>query len=427
MKEIKNFLKKIMVAIITWEAKMVLVRKKPFIIGVTGNLGKTSTKDAIFSVMKNNFYVRRSDKSMNSEFGVPLTILGEKSGWNNPLKWLMIVARGLFVPFSRDYPTHLVLEIGADRVGDIKEITKWIKPNITVVTQFGQVPVHIEFFPDRDAVIAEKAHLVSALKKDGLFIYNADDYDTEKLLDKTSARKISFGINNKSDVQAINIKPFGNLEGVEADVLIDEKNNHIVLLDVIGKSPIYCSLPALAVAKELNIPFDVACMSLRDADKPKGRMRLLNGVNNSVIIDDSYNASPKAAEHGLHTLASIDAHRKIAVIGDMMELGKHSRDEHYKIGQIASKSCHKLVAVGIRARAIVEGALDSGMSDENILGCDNSIEAGKELMETIKEGDVIYIKGSQSMRMEKLVKMILASEHNPEHVLVRQDKEWLER
>jgi UDP-N-acetylmuramoyl-tripeptide--D-alanyl-D-alanine ligase len=118
----KDFIKKLTLTVITWEAKAVLVRHKPFIIGVTGNLGKTSTKDAIYAVMKDHAHVRRSEKSMNSEFGVPLTILGEKSGWNNPLKWLIIIIRGFFVPFAKDYPTHLVLEIGADRPGDIKSI-----------------------------------------------------------------------------------------------------------------------------------------------------------------------------------------------------------------------------------------------------------------------------------------------------------------
>ena len=142
----KDLFKSLVIRALIWEAKAVLARHKPFIIGVTGNLGKTSTKDAIYTVMKDHFYVRRSEKSMNSEFGVPLTILGEKSGWNSPLKWAIILLRGLFVTFAKEYPTHLVLEIGADRPGDIKSIASWIKPDITVVTQFGQVPVHIEFF-----------------------------------------------------------------------------------------------------------------------------------------------------------------------------------------------------------------------------------------------------------------------------------------
>ncbi len=425
----KDFIKKLTLIAITWEAKAVLVRHKPFIIGVTGNLGKTSTKDAIYAVMKDHFYVRRSEKSMNSEFGVPLTILGEKSGWNNPLKWLLIIIRGFFVAFSKEYPTHLVLEIGADRPGDIKSITSWIKPDVTVVTQFGQVPVHIEFFPSRDAVIEEKGYLVSALRDGGLFIYNADDHDSKKLLEKTKAHTLSFGIHEAADMKASNVRLYGApLTGTEAEVSVDGATEHLVLPEVAGKSPVYCALPALLVAKFLAIPQEIACASLRDAAKPRGRMRLLQGMNTSVIIDDSYNASPKAVEHGLKTLSEIDTSgRKIAVLGDMLELGLHTRDEHYKIGKIAAKSCHKLFTVGIRSRVIAEGALDEKMLDENIMQCDTSIDAGKELVKILEPGDIVYVKGSQSMRMERAISMILASTHNPKAVLVRQEDEWMKR
>jgi len=425
----KDLIKKIIVTILTWEAKAVLVRFNPYIIGVTGNLGKTSTKDAIYTVMKDHMYVRRSEKSMNSEFGVPLTILGEKSGWNSPIKWIIIIVRGFFAPFSKEYPTHLVLEIGADRPGDIKNITSWIKPDITVVTQFGQVPVHIEFFANREAIIEEKGYLVSALKESGLFIYNADDHDAQKLLEKTSAKKIGIGIREHTDVKANDVNLYGSpLEGTEATIVVNNEHYHLKLPEVVGKSPVYCALPALAVASYLHIPIDTACASFETMAKPKGRMRLLRGMNDSIIIDDSYNASPKATEHGLQTLSEIEtAGRKIAVLGDMLELGEYTRDEHYKVGKIAAKSCHLLYTVGIRSRVTAEGALDGAMLDENIMQCDTSIDAGKELVKIIQPHDVIYVKGSQSMRMERVISMILASHHDPATVLVRQEKEWRNR
>ncbi|MDB5260648.1 MAG: hypothetical protein JWN37_879 [Candidatus Nomurabacteria bacterium] len=422
----RDLIKRLVIKILIWEAKAVLDRFNPFIIGVTGNLGKTSTKDAIYAVMKTKYHTRRSEKSLNTEFGVPLTILGEKSGWGNPYRWLIIVVKGFFVPWSKNYPTHLILEIGADRPGDIKNIATWIKPDITVVTQFGQVPVHVEFFKDREEVIKEKGYLVEALKENGVFIYNADDNDSVKLLDKTKARKISIGIHEKSDIQAQNVKLYGSpIEGTEADVTLDGETHHIVLPEVAGKSPVYSSLPAFAVARELGIEPDIAAASLRDSDKPKGRMRILKGMNNSIIIDDTYNASPKATEHGLKTLSEIETKgRKIAVLGDMLELGDYTHDEHYKIGKEAAKVCHKLYTVGIRARVMAEGALDEKMDDANIMQCDRSIDAGKELVQVIEEGDIIYIKGSQSIRMERCVRMILAEEHDPRRVLVRQEKEW---
>lgn len=422
----KDFIKPIIIYLLTLEAKLVLKKKKPFIIGVTGNLGKTTTKDDIYAVMKEHVHVRRSEKSMNSEFGVPLTILGEKSGWNSPFAWLMIVLRGMFVPFNSSYPTHLVLEIGADRPGDIKSIASWVKPDICVVTQFGQVPVHVEFFENREAVVKEKGHLVEALKKNGVFIWNADDHDArEVLVHKTDARKVSIGIHESADVQATNVTTYGDpIEGTQADIAVDGAVYRLALPLVVGKSPVYAALPAIAIARELGIPYDQALASLREADKPKGRMRILSGMNDAVIIDDTYNASPKAVEHGLETLASLTGVRKIAVLGDMLELGEFTRDEHYKIGQLVAKKAHRLIAVGIRARVIVEGALDAGMLDENILTCDTSLDAGKELVKMVSKGDVVFVKGSQGVRMERAVKMILSETHNPAATLVRQEKEW---
>lgn len=425
----KDLFKPIIVKLLVWEAKLVLARHKPFIIGVTGNLGKTSTKDAIYAVMKDHFHVRRSEKSLNSEFGVPLTIIGEKTGWSSITRWATILVRGLFVPFDKQYPTHLILEIGADRPGDIKSICSWLTPDITVVTQFGQVPVHIEFFKDRDAVVEEKSHLVSALKETGVFIFNADDHDAKKLLEKTSARTVGVGITHEADIKANNVRMYGSpLAGTETEVTIDGASHHLVLPEVVGKSSVYSALPALAIARELAIPLEIACAAIRDGDKPKGRMRILAGMNGSTIIDDTYNASPKATEHGLQTLSSIDTTgRKIAVLGDMLELGEFTRDEHYKIGLEAAKSVHKLYTVGIRARTMAEGALDGGMLDENIMQCDTSIDAGKELVQVLQPGDVVYMKGSQGVRMEHAVKMILAETHDPRKVLVRQEKQWLLR
>ncbi|MBP6888882.1 MAG: UDP-N-acetylmuramoyl-tripeptide--D-alanyl-D-alanine ligase [Candidatus Pacebacteria bacterium] len=426
----KDLIKPLIVTALTWEAKMVLKRHKPFIIGVTGNLGKTSTKDAIYTVLKDHFHVRRSEKSMNSEFGVPLTILGEKSAWNNPFKWVFVLVRGFFVAFGKEYPTHLVLEIGADRPGDIKAITSWIKPDIVVVTQFGQVPVHVEFFKNREAVVEEKGYLVKALKKNGVFIWNADDHDSKiTLIDKTDARKVSIGIEQHADIKADDITLYGNpLSGTKSKVVVGDTAYELVLPEVVGKSPVYCALPALAVAEELKISITDALQALCDGDKPKGRMRLLPGMNGSLIIDDTYNASPKATEHGLKTLVSIDTKgRKIAVLGDMMELGNHTREEHYRIGKVAGEIVHRLFTVGIRSRITAEGALDSKMSDQNIIQCDTSIEAGKELVKLLEPGDIVYLKGSQSIRMERAVKMILAATHPGEKYLVRQEKEWQNR
>ena len=172
----KQIFKNIVVAVLTYEAKMTLRRHKPFIIAVTGSVGKTSTKDAIFGVLKNHRTVRKSEKSFNSEIGVPLSVLGMPNAWGNPFLWLKNFFDGAMIMlFSSTYPEVLVLECGVDRPGDMAALATWLKPDIVVMTRLPDVPVHVEYFGTPDAVAAEKLELLKALKPDGVFIYNHDD------------------------------------------------------------------------------------------------------------------------------------------------------------------------------------------------------------------------------------------------------------
>ena len=152
----KSILKKIISSILIYQSKVILKKYKPFIISVTGSVGKTSTKDAIFSALSDNVHVRKSDKSFNSEIGVPLTILGCQNGWTDPLAWAMNILHGFeLIIFKSDYPKFLVLEIGADHPGDIESISKWLVSDIVVITKIGEVPVHVEFFSSPEAPIKE--------------------------------------------------------------------------------------------------------------------------------------------------------------------------------------------------------------------------------------------------------------------------------
>src|SRR3989344_1903834 len=143
----KSFFKKIITAILQAEARLILRKYKPKIAAITGTVGKTSAKDAIYTVLSGSHYVRKSQKSFNSELGVPLTIIGAASGWNNPLLWLYNIIAGLGVILLKNhYPKWLVLEVGVDQPGDMQKITSWLKPDIAVITRFSKVPVHVEFF-----------------------------------------------------------------------------------------------------------------------------------------------------------------------------------------------------------------------------------------------------------------------------------------
>jgi UDP-N-acetylmuramyl pentapeptide synthase len=190
----KQLFKKIIVALLRVESRAVLKRYNPKIVGVTGNVGKTSTKDAIFVALSPFTHVRKSEKSFNSETGVPLSVLGVPNGWSNPIQWIKNLFAGLLVIFFKgDYPKWLVLEIGADAPGDIKQLASWIKPDVALITRFPEVPVHIEYFDSKEAVIEEKKELVKALKPDGILVLNADDTVVRALADEYTQRAVTYG------------------------------------------------------------------------------------------------------------------------------------------------------------------------------------------------------------------------------------------
>ena len=153
-----------------------LLRHKPKIIAVTGSVGKSTTKDAIYAVLSGSLHVRKSEKSFNGDVGVPLTILGCENGWKNPLKWLINIAKGLWlVLIPQSYPEWLVLEVGADRPGDIKRIARWLKPDIAVLTAIPETPAHVEFFASPDELMKEKLSLAESLKPGGTLVLYGDD------------------------------------------------------------------------------------------------------------------------------------------------------------------------------------------------------------------------------------------------------------
>jgi len=430
----KKIFKKIIVSIIQIEAQLVLKKYKPKIVAITGSVGKTSAKDAVYTALSSAFFVRRSEKSFNSEIGVPLTILGCQNAWNNPLTWMKNILIGLgVILFKNHYPKWLVLEVGADAPNDIKKIACWLKPDVVVLTKFAEVPVHVEFFKSPEAVIEEKKKLIEYLKKDGTLIINNDDEKMRSILAPQGTRKISFGFNDNSEIKGSNYQiVYENSKPVGINFKVDSGGASVplTLKGILGEHQVLPSLIALAVASSqgLNIVSASQALGKRESFQP-GRMRLLAGIKQTILIDDTYNSSPIAVEKAINTLNNIEISggRKIAVLGDMLELGKYSTEEHKKIGKIVTTSCDILIAVGMRSKEIVEGALLGGMSEKNILQFENSENAGKYLQNFIQTGDIILVKGSQSIRTEKIIEEIMAHPEKKSELLVRQEVEWFNR
>lgn len=431
----KNVVKKIIISILSWEANLVIKKYRPKIITVTGSVGKTSTKDAIFAVLSPSRHIRKSEKSFNSEIGVPLTILGCDNGWNNPFTWFSNIVRGLaLIIFKREYPQWLVLEVGADRPGDIASLTSWLKPDITVVTRFGKTPVHVEYFKNREDLIQEKSYLVRALGRDGVAVLNYDDEDVRAFGDYTESNKIFYGFDGgiikASHYHVLTeVNGKGNFPiGIGFSVDYAGTPLSIELFGSLGKHHVYPALAALAVACVQGLAPEEAQIALKTHVPPPGRMHIIDGIKGSLIIDDTYNASPVATVEALHTLQTLEnVTRKIAMLGDMMELGAHSSEAHKEIGVLAAKSCDILVAVGVRSRRIAEAAMNFGMSEKNVYQFDSAKEAGAFIQNLIAEGDIVLVKGSQSMRMEQAVKEIMNNPERAGELLVRQEEEWTKR
>lgn len=427
----KSIFKKIISTVIQYEAKLILNKYKPKIVAVTGSVGKTSSKDAIFSVMSTSFNTRKSEKSFNSDIGIPLTILGCHNAWSDPFLWFKNILIGLdLIMFKNNYPEWLVLEVGADRPGDIRQVTKWLKPDVVVVTAFAKVPVHIEFFNSREEIVREKRYLVEALKHDGVVIVNGDDIDSMNMKNSVKNNSITYGTDSVSDIVASNPSIYyldsGKIDGMSFKVNYKENSVPIIMRGSLGAQNIYSALSAIAVGLSQKINLVKIGEALLSHDTPRGRMKIISGIKNTIIIDDTYNSSPIALASALKTLKDIKTKgKKIAVLGDMMELGKHSTEEHYEAGKIAGESCDVLITVGMRSRKMVDGALDSGLSEKNIFQYEDSISAGKFIQEIISEGDVILLKASQSVRMEKAVEEIMAEPNKARELLVRQEEEWL--
>jgi UDP-N-acetylmuramoyl-tripeptide--D-alanyl-D-alanine ligase len=425
--------RKILIHTLQAESKLVLLKYKPKIIVITGSVGKTSTKDAIYAVLSKISHVRKSEKSYNSELGLPLTILGVPNGWNDPWRWTQNILKGLWLIIApHKYPKWLVLEVGVGKPGDMKKTASWLRTDAVVITAIGEMPAHIEFFDSRKHLIEEKSGLIKTLKKDGLLVLNNDDEAVLEMGAKSKHRKMTYGFTEGANIicsgEAIAYSSTGDPEGVVFRVDVEGKSLPVVIDGVFGKNHVFASLAALALSLGLKFNILEAIDALKNYDVPPGRMRLLKGIESTLIIDDTYNSSPFACESAIRTLGEVkNAGRKIAVLGDMLELGKHTVDAHKNIGRIVKENADILVVVGHRAEAIKEGAVEMGMSTENILTFLDSREAGEFIKTFIKNGDVILVKGSQGMRMERTVEAILLDQENKSKLLVRQDKEWLEK
>lgn len=411
-------------------ARAVLRVYDPIIVGVTGSVGKTSTKSAIASVLGAKFRVRADLKNYNNEIGVPLSIIGAETGGRSLFAWMTVFmkALGLLLFRSLEYPDILVLEMGADKPGDIAYLVSLAPCRVAVVTAVS--PAHTEFFGSVENVRKEKGLLVSHLPPDGTAVLNADDPAVASMRDNTSAKVIMYGFSERADVRAndaVLSKEGGDRwVGMRCDVETQQERAALFIPGAIGHHQVSAALAAAAVGLSFGLTLTDAALGLRSYRPPPGRGTLLSGIKQTLIIDDSYNSSPAAAHAALVALATFpSAKRRIACLGEMAELGPLSKEEHVRLGRrVAELHLDRLFTVGENAHVTADAARDAGLPAERIASFPSATEAGLAIQKDIAPGDVLLVKGSQVSRTEHVVKELMAEPERAQELLVRQGPEW---
>lgn len=412
-------------------ARLMLRRYKPTVVCITGNVGKTSAKEAVFAVVSSCFDARKSEKNYNNEMGVPLTILGIRSCGKNIFMWAIQCARACGNLVWTKYPKILILEMAVDKPSDMEYLLSIVTPTIAVFTAIGEIPVHVENFANAQAVVREKIKLAQAVSKDGFVVVNEDVPAWKEI--KTKGTVVRYGVAPDADVKIHTPEyRFSTEEGVFVPIGITFKMEYkgslvpFRLDGVFGTvSGTHAAAAACAVGVTLEMNLVAIAAALQHYVPPNGRLKLIEGIKGSFILDDTYNASPSSMDGALETMHALSAERKIAVLGDMLELGKFTEEAHRQAGKKAASVCTVLVMVGERMRFAADEAKARGFAEnKNIFLFDTAEDAGKFLVSIIKEKDLIVVKGSQGMRMERAVKEIMARPDLASKLLVRQDNSW---
>jgi UDP-N-acetylmuramoyl-tripeptide--D-alanyl-D-alanine ligase len=352
------------------------------VLAVTGSIGKTSTKEVIASVLSREFNTLKSEGNLNNEIGLPLTLL-------------------------RLEPSHekAMLEMGAGyALGELTFLCEIAKPEIAVVTNVG--PVHLERMGTIENIALNKSELVRALPESGTAVLNGDDPLVRGMAEVTSARVVFYGVEPGSDLCAEDIVSVG-LQGVHFTMRVPAEDAawHI-RLPLLGRHSVHTALAAAGAAHAAGMSWDDIASALPKLDS-QVRLLVVPGYNGSTLIDDTYNAAPDSTIAALNVLDDMTGNR-IAVLGDMLELGDYTREGHVRVARRARAVAHRLVVVGTLGRLIGEEALRIGMAPERVFFAADNAQVVDYLQRVLKPGDHVLVKGSRGLRMEEIVEGLRA-------------------
>ena len=352
-------------------------------IGITGSVGKTSTKELISALLEQKYSVLKNPGNRNNEIGLPLTLLE-----------------------LADHHECAVLEMGFYVPGEIQTLCEIAQPQIGVITNIGTV--HAERAGSQENIAKGKAELVQSLPAapEGVAILNMDDPWVRKMAEMTQAQTLTYGITEKSDLMAKNIHTHG-LDGVSC-TLSYRGVNHEIKSPLLGAFSVYTILCATAVALTLDLDWDLITAGL-EKSRLNLRMHSFTLPGDITILDDTYNASPDSTIAALELLQGL-GRRRVAILGDMLELGRYEHSGHKSVGMVAATAADELILIGNRARIIADTAAAKGFAENAIHWFADSTQAAEQITGLIKKGDTILIKGSNSMRMDRILTAIKGAE-----------------
>ncbi len=358
-------------------------RFNPRVIGVTGSVGKTTTKEIVAAVLRQRFVTLKNRGNLNNEIGLPLTVLD-----------------------LNEHHQRVVLEMGMYDVGEIAQLCRIARPQVGVVTNVG--PVHLERLGTVERIAQAKTELVQALPADGVAVLNLDEPLVAAMAHQTRAQVFWYGLNPNADLWADEIEGEG-LEGIRFRFHHQGEILH-VRVPLLGRHSVHTALRAAAVGLVEGLSWEEIVRGMQQLDV---QLRLIaaRGMNGATLLDDTYNASPASTMAALNLLADLPVHngRRIAVLGDMLELGSYEEEGHRKVGVRAADVVDLLVTVGQRAQLIAEEALAAGLAPDKVLALDDAEAALAALHSILGPGDVVLVKGSRAVRMDEIATALTAT------------------
>ena len=366
------------------------------VIGVTGSVGKTGAKEAIAHVLAADRPVFRNHANYNGRYGLPIAL-------------------------GRLEPGHriAVLEMACDSFHEIEEMARLTRPRVGVVMSVA--PAHLEYLGSLENIAQEKGRLVEALPRDGYAVLNGDDPRVRGMASRTDAQVITFGTSEEADVWADEIDP--DLDGTRFR-LHSNGQSHAVTLPLLGRHSVYTALAAVSIAKVYGVPLDTSIERLGSLSPLRGRLNPLEGVEGSLLLDDSYSANPGSVSAALDFVAGLDGRRKVAVLGEMAELGQFEEEGHREVGRKAATAVDYLVTKGERAAISAQEALRAGMPQDRVAITYTPEEAERSVRSIVRPGDIVLVKGSMVARMELVARRLLVDPDQAVDVLERQSPAW---